>query len=65
MFRSFVADYCCSDSIVVKLFCHNCCSDSFAGKKIEEFYSSILLVFRFEEKITFVSIYWNAYPVVG
>jgi hypothetical protein len=28
-FGAFVTDYCCSDSICVKLFRCNCCSDSF------------------------------------
>ncbi len=28
----FIAEYCCSDSIVVKLFCCNCCSDSIVVK---------------------------------
>ena len=49
MFRSVVAGYCCSDSVIVKLFCCDCCSDSFVGK-LTNFNSSILLVFRFEEK---------------
>ncbi len=65
MFRSFsVEEHCCSDSVIVKRFCHNCCSDSFVGK-LRNFYSSILFVFRVEEKNYFFSIYWNAYPVVG
>lgn len=51
-FGAFVAEYCCSDSVIVKLFCCNCCSDSFVGK-LTNFNSSILLVFRYEEKITF------------
>ncbi len=57
-FGAFVAEYCCSDSVIVKLFCCNCCSDSFVGK-LTNFYSSILLVFRFEEKklLFFFSIY--------
>ena len=64
-FGAFVTEYCCSDSVIVKLFCCNCCSDSFVGK-LTNFNSSILLVFRYEgKKITFFSIYWNAYPVVG
>ena len=45
----FVTEYCCSDSVIVKLFCCNCCSDSFVGK-LTNFNSSILLVFRYEGK---------------
>jgi hypothetical protein len=60
--------YCCNDSSMFRSFrcrvllqwqCNsethlfNCCSDSFVWKLTNCFDSSILLVFRFEEKITF------------
>jgi hypothetical protein len=63
-FGAFVAEYCCSDSKLVKLFCCNCCSDSFVGK-LKNLIQQFLCYSVLRKKITFFSIYWNAYPVVG
>jgi hypothetical protein len=48
-FGAFRSEYCCSDSLLVKLFCCNCCSDSFVGK-LKNILQQFSL-FRFEEKI--------------
>ena len=72
--------YCCNDSSMFRSFrcrvllqwqCNsetnlfNCCSDSFVWKLTNILIHQFCWYSVLRKKITFFSIYWNAYPVVG